>query len=199
MITALLAVTMFSTYSIGGFAELGLFAIFVYLDKKYYRTRLGRWAAIGCIAAGAALVIAVVTTIQKQQFTNSPLYELYDMFIRLTTASESSTDRSSALMTDLRMFLNHPLLGAKIAPVLHGTNHNTSSTLILFAITGAAGGLLHLGTWIALLWKKQRNVFGNLLLLVIFLMSFNTQNLVADVFFWLFPCMALVERGLPLL
>ena len=42
-------------------------------------------------------------------------------------------------------------------------------------------------------------MFGNLLLLVIFLMSFNTQNLVADVFFWLFPVMALVERGLPLL
>ena len=127
----------------------------------------------------------------------SPLYELYDMFIRVTTDSESSLDRTSALMTDLRLFLDHPLLGTKIAPVLHGTNHNTSSTLILFAITGVFGGLLHLATWVALLWKKERNVFGNLLLLLIFLMSFNTQNLIADVFFWLFPCMALIERGGP--
>ena len=199
MISALLAATMLSTYSIGGFAELGLFAVFLYLDRKYYRTKAGRWALVGCIAAAAAVVIAVITTVQREKFSNSPLYELYDMFIRLTTPSDSSVDRGSALITDLRMFLEHPLLGSKIAPVLHGTNHNTSSTLILFAITGVFGGVLHLGTWLALLWDRQRNVLLNLLLLVIFLMSFNTQNLVADVFFWLFPCMALVERGLPLI
>ena len=38
-----------------------------------------------------------------------------------------------------------------------------------------------------------------LILLLILFLSFNTQNLVANVFFWLFPMMALVERGLPLL
>ena len=197
--TIALTVTLISTYSIGGFAELGLFAVFVYLDKKYYRTKLGRWVLFGCIAAAVAVVIAVLIEAQKPEFVYSPLYELYDMFVRLTTHSDSSVDRGSALVTDLRMFLDHPLLGSKIAPVLHGTNHNTSSTLILFAITGVFGGLLHLVTWVALLWKKERNVLGNLLLLLIFLMSFNTQNLIADVFFWLFPCMALVERGLPVL
>ena len=197
--TIVLTVTMISTYSIGGFAELGLFAVFLYLDKKYYRTKLGRWVGFGCIAAAVVVVIAVLIEAQKPEFVYSPLYELYDMFLRLTTPSDSSVDRGSALITDLRMFLQHPLLGSKIAPVLHGTNHNTSSTLILFAITGVFGGLLHLTTWVALLWKKERNVFGNLLLLLIFLMSFNTQNLIADVFFWLFPCMALVERGLPVL
>lgn len=197
--TIALTVTMISTYSIGGFAELGLFAVFVYLDKKYYRTKLGRWALIGCIAGAVAVVIAVIVEARKPEFVYSPLYEFYDMFVRLTTPSDSSVDRGSALIIDLRMFLDHPLLGSKIAPVLHGTNHNTSSTLILFAITGVFGGLLHLATWVALLWKKERNVFVNLLLLLIFLMSFNTQNLIADVFFWLFPCMALVERGLPLL
>ena len=195
--TIALTVTMISTYSIGGFAELGLFAVFVYLDKKYYRTKLGRWILFGCIAAAVVVVIAVLIEAQKPEFVYSPLYEFYDMFVRLTTHSDSSVDRGSALITDLRMFLRHPLLGSKIAPVLHGTNHNTSSTLILFAITGVFGGLLHLATWVALLWKKERNVFGNLLLLLIFLMSFNTQNLIADVFFWLFPCMALVERGGP--
>lgn len=195
--TIVLTVTMISTYSIGGFAELGLFAVFVYLDKKYYRTKLGRWVLIGCIAAAVAVVIAVLIEAQKPEFVYSPLYELYDMFLRLTTPSDSSVDRGSALATDLQVFLQHPLLGSKIAPVLHGTNHNTSSTLILFAITGVFGGLLHMATWVALLWKKERNVFGNLLLLLIFLMSFNTQNLIADVFFWLFPCMALIEWGGP--
>lgn len=199
MFSVILVATMISTYSIGGFAELGLFAVFLYLDKKYYRTKAGRWVGAGCVAAAVALVVVVIIYSRIPYFEYSPLYELYDMWIRLTTASESSMDRSSALITDLQIFLRNPLLGEKIAPVLHGTNHNTSSTLILFAITGTVGGLLHLGTWIALLWEKKRNVLGNLLLLLIFLMSFNTQNLIADVFFWLFPCMALVERGLPLL
>lgn len=197
--SALLAVTMISTYSIGGFVELGLFAMILFFDKGYYRTKAGRWVGIGCVAAAVAVVAAVIIQSTKADFIYSPLYELYDMFIRVTTDSESSLDRTSALVTDLRLFLDHPLLGTKIAPVLHGTNHNTSSTLILFAILGVAGGVLHLLSWIALLWKKERQLIWNLALLVVFLMSFNTQNLVADVFFWLFPCMALVERGLPLI
>ena len=61
----------------------------------------------------------------------------------------------------------------------------------------AANTTLNVAAWIALVWKRDRNVFGNLILLCIMFMSFNTQNLVANVFFWLFPMMALVERGLP--
>ena len=30
-------------------------------------------------------------------------------------------------------------------------------------------------------------------------MSFNTQNLTWDLFFWLFPMVALCQRGLPLI
>ena len=43
--------------------------------------------------------------------------------------------------------------------------------------------------------KFMDDIIKYFLYAVFFLMSFNTQNLVADVFFWLFPCMALVERG----
>ena len=39
----------------------------------------------------------------------------------------------------------------------------------------------------------------NLLLLLIAFMPFNTQNVIHDMFFWMFPVMALVERGIPLL
>ena len=73
------------------------------------------------------------------------------------------------------------------------------TTMLLFAILGIAGGTLNVAAWIALLWKRERNIAGNLILLVILFLSFNTQNLVANVFFWLFPMMALVERGLPLI
>jgi len=50
-----------------------------------------------------------------------------------------------------------------------------------------------------LAWKKERSVLMNLFLLVILFLPFNTQNVIHDMFFWLFPVMALVERGLPLI
>ena len=97
----------------------------------------------------------------------------------------------------LEIFVEHPVAGDTIANVLHGTNHNTSSTLLLFAILGMAGGMVNVAAWVALAWERNRRLFGNLVLLVILFMSFNTQNLVANVYFWLFPMMALAERGLP--
>lgn len=197
-LNVLLAITMVTTFSIGGIAEMVVFAVFVYFDKGYYRTRSGKWAGIGVCFALAVAVAGFFIRMQMDYFAHSILYEFYDMFVRLTTDSDSLMDRLSAIFTDAAFFLDHPLLGADIAPVLHGTNHNTSSTLILYAILGFFGGTLHVAAWIALLWKKERNVLGNLILLGVLFLSFNTQNLVADLFFWLFPCMAVVERGLPL-
>lgn len=199
LISTLLVITMLSTYAIGGFIELGLFAVFLYFEKKYYRSKMGFWLGIGAAAVVVAVPGILLIRMRMPGFESSSFFELYDMFIRLTTDSESLVDRFSAIFADVRSFLRHPLVGERIAPVLHGTNHNTSSTLVLFAMLGVFGGMLHLVTWAALLWKKERNVIGNLILMGIFLMSFNTQNLTADVFFWLFPCMALIRRGLPLL
>ena len=196
LVNGILAVTMVSTFAIGGIAEMGLLAVFVYFDKKWYREKAGRIAGLCAVLAVLAVLAHILITINTTTFEFSIYYEFYDMFLRLTTSSDSSVDRLSAIVTDLSFFLKHPLFGDTIAGVLHGTNHNTSSTLILYAIFGVLGGSLNVAAWIALVWEKKRAVLGNLCLLVILFMSFNTQNLVADVFFWLFPVMALTERGL---
>ena len=193
----ILAVTMFTTFAIGGFAELGLFVVFLYFDKKWYRTKWGKIAGAAALLAAAGVVGYIVYRIQQPNFEQTIFYEFYDMFLRLFTKSDSSTDRLDAIFTNLRIFARHPLAGDTVANVLHGTNHNTSSTLLLYAILGIAGGTVNVAAWVALAWKRNRNVFGNLVLLLILFMSFNTQNLVANVYFWLFPMMALVERGLP--
>ena len=193
----LLAATMITTFAIGGYAELALFVVFLYLDKKYYREKWGKIA--GCLAVLCVIGAIVFFFIQYQRvdFGQTVYYEFYDMFLRMFTKSESSTDRLDAILTNIRIFVKHPLVGDTIANVLHGTNHNTSSTLLLFAILGVIGGLVNVAAWVALAWDRNRSLFGNLVLLLILFMSFNTQNLVANVFFWLFPMMALVERGLP--
>ena len=194
-----LAFTMLTTFAIGGFAELGLFIVFVYIDKKWYREKWGKIAGVSFTAAMIAVIGYVVYRVLWTYFEDTILYEFYDMFIRLFTKSDSATDRWDAIVTNLRFMFQNPLVGDTIANVLHGTEHNTSSTLLLFAILGLMGGTLNVAAWIALLWKRERKIIGNLILMVTMFMSFNTQNLVANVFFWLFPMMALVERGLPLL
>lgn len=192
-----LAITMFTTFAIGGFAELGLFAVFVYFDKKWYRETWGKIAGVTALVSGGAFAVYLVYRMQQPFFELTVYYEFYDMFLRLFTKSDSSTDRLDAIMVNAGYFLRNPLFGDTIAQVLHGTNHNTSSTLILYAVLGILGGSLNLMAWAALVWEKKRKVIGNVILLGILFLSFNTQNLVADVFFWLFPMMALVERGLP--
>ena len=194
-----LAFTMLSTFALGGFAELGLLIVFLYFDKKWYRESWGKAAGIGSVALLVGAVGYFFYRMHQPFFNKSILFEFYDMFIRLTTDSDSMLDRQDAVATNLQFFVKNPLVGDRIAEVLHGTNHNTSSTMLLFAILGIAGGTLNVAAWIALLWKRERNIAGNLILLVILFLSFNTQNLVANVFFWLFPMMALVDRGLPLI
>ena len=194
-----LAFTMLSTFALGGFAELGLLIVFLYFDKKWYRESWGKAAGIGSVALLVGAVGYFFYRMHQPFFNKSILFEFYDMFIRLTTDSDSMLDRQDAVTTNLQFFVRNPLVGERIAEVLHGTNHNTSSTMLLFAILGIAGGTLNVAAWIALLWKRERNIAGNLILLVILFLSFNTQNLVANVFFWLFPMMALVDRGLPLI
>ncbi len=194
-----LAVTMLSTFAMGGYAELALLVLFLYVDKKWYRTKIGKLAAVLALAAVIGFVGCFFYYYNRPDFARTFFYEFYDMYLRLFTESDSRNDRIDAILVNLQLFTQNPLFGNDIAEVLHGTKHNTSSTLLLFAIFGAAGGIVHVASWIALLWKKERHWLGNLILLPILFLSFNTQNLVANVFFWLFPMMALVERGLPLL
>lgn len=194
-----LAFTMLTTFAIGGFAELGLFIIFVYFDQKWYRERWGKIAGAVFVLAMAAVVGYVLYRIRQPYFEQTVFYEFYDMFIRLFSKSNSATDRMNAITTNLQIFTKNPLFGDTVVHVLHGTEHNTSSTLLLFAIGGIACGVLNVMAWVALVWKQNRSIVGNLVLLLILFLSFNTQNLIANVYFWLFPMMALTERGLPML
>ncbi len=192
-----LAFTMLTTFAIGGFAEMGLFIVFVYFDKKWYRENWGKIAG-ACFALAVAAVLGyILYQVRQPGFEQTVFYEFYDMFIRLFTKSNSSTDRMNAITTNLQLFTKSPLLGDTVVSVLHGTEHNTSSTLLLYAIGGIVCGTLNVAAWVALAWRRNRNIFGNLVLLLILFMSFNTQNLIANVYFWLFPMMALTERELP--
>ena len=187
-VNAILAVTMISTFATGGVIEMGLLAVLLFFDKKWYRDRKLRIAAAALVAGGLALVAYCIVT------KNGLYWAVYDMFIgKFQGDNESGSDRILSITVNLRTFLESPLVGKKLSDVLHSVQNNTSSTMILLAGFGILGGGLHILSWLALVWRKERHALVNLCYLGILAMSFNTQNLIADVFLWLFPMMALTD------
>lgn len=191
LVNAVLSLVMLSTFATGGVAELGMLAIFVFFEKKLYKNKWV-WAVV------TVLAVALVIALWKICTQKGDLYwELYGMLIYKFTINESSSERMDAVLSDLMFFLRSPLWGCGIAQVLHSVENNTTSTMLMLALFGIPGGALHVASWAALVWDKNRKWIANAILLVILMLSFNTQNLIADTFLWLFPMMALTERILP--
>lgn len=192
IVNVILAVTMLTTLATGGVAELGLFVVLVFFEKKLYKDKRA-------VIAAVALVVGVIAALAVICMQKGELYwELYGMVVAKIFGGEaSSTDRLNALLIDLDYFLKNPILGEKISTVLYAVEHNTASSMLMLAIYGIGGGALHIAAWTALVWDRERHWIYNLILLIIMLLSVNTQNFIADQFFWLFPMMALTERCVP--
>lgn len=192
LLNAVLAAAMISTLATGGLIELGLFFLFLFFEKKLYRNPV-TWIMILGIGSFAAWKFLEAKAEQSTLY-----WELYAMFVsKFQPGEDSWVDRIGSIFTNGELFIRSPLIGSPLSQVLYAVDNNTSSTMIQYAVFGALGGSVHVAAWIALVWEKKRGILANLFLPVILFMSFNTQNLTADLFFWLFPTMALAERGLP--
>ena len=192
-VNVILVVTALTTFSTNGVVEAGLLVLVVFFDKKLYKDKKILISAIVLAVLAVAGVTLIILRGGDLAFT------LKQMFAKLYTLNRSSSARLDAIVADIGFFVRNPIFGERITVVLEAVEHNTTSTMLMFAMFGILGGGLHLASWVALTWDKERKVWVNVSLLVIMLMSFNTQNIIADVFFWLFPVMALTEKGLPLL
>ena len=190
-VNIILGLTMLSTFATGGIIEMGLLVIFLFWDKKWYRLKKARILAYAALLALAGAVVWVLVT-------KNVLYEeLIGIFGKFDGENETGSSRIGSILTDLDIFLHHPILGDSIYNVLHAQVDNTSSTMIQYAAFGAVTASLHVLAWGALVWDKNRHVLGNLFLMLVLFMGFNTQNFNGNPIFWLFPILALVERGLP--
>lgn len=192
-VNGILAVTIVSTFSTTGFGVLVLLAVVLFFQENLHKDKrvLAVISAFAVIMAG----VLVVVILKKGTLYNS----LYGMVEKLFVINVSSFARYEAIFENLKTFFRNPFFGEKISVALNVVANNTSSTLLLYAAFGVLGGTLNAAGWLALVWNKQRSPWLNLLLFAALMISFNTQNLTTDVFFWLFPTMALLERGLPLL
>ncbi len=185
-INAVLAITMVSTFASGGLIELGLLILVLFFEKKLYKNK-----RVIFFIAFVALPLMLVFFMWKKDLL---YYIYYAVILKFTSGSGSLTARTESVVVGAQFFFANPLVGEKLATVLHAVLHNTSSTMILLAGMGVLGGVIHVISWVALIWDKNRALWVQACLCVILFMSFNTQNLIADLFFWMFPMMALTEQ-----
>lgn len=190
-VDAILFVSMLTTFATGGVLALGLYIVFLFFDKGLYRNKKLRILAMVCVLAGIAGVAVAVAR------GGTWAYELVGMMDKIFSRTYSYTTRLDAIFTDAKLFVQHPIFGAELAEVMYSVANNTATSAIFFAVFGILGGCVHVLSWAALAWKKERSLVMNLILMVILFVPFNTQNVVPDMFFWLFPMMALTERCLP--
>lgn len=187
IVNGILAATVLSTFATGGVAAMGLFAVVLFFDKKIYRSRLGILFTVGLLGAAALLGIYLIAA-KPRLYT-----ALYLMVNKVFSGDNSANERWESIWVNWHILRYYPFRGREFAYVLHVIDNNTSSTMILYAVFGLFFGNLNVLAWICLLWEKNRNVLLNLLCIVLMFATFNTENLVAEVFLWLFPIMALTE------
>lgn len=191
-INAVLFLTLLITFATGGVVALAMYIVFLFFDKGLYKDKRLRILAIVVVVAGIIMIAIAIAR------GGTWAMELVWMIQKVFEKTDSYTTRVESVFMDAQIFLQHPLVGANMRDVMYSVPNNTATSPILFAVLGIGGGCFHVLTWVALLWKKERHWALNLLLLLIAFMPFNTQNVIHDMFFWMFPVMALAERGIPL-
>ena len=190
-VDAVLFVSMLTTFATGGVFALGLYIVFLFFDKGLYRIKRLRILAVISVILG--IILLTVAMMQGGTWA----YELYGMVEKVFKRTYSYTDRLDAIFADAHMFFSSPIFGNNLADVMYAVPNNTATSPILFAVFGIVGGCVHVLSWAAFAWKKERHVLMNLVLMVILFVPFNTQNVIMDMFFWMFPVMALAQWCLP--
>lgn len=185
-----LGFSVLTTLAFGGIVEMALLIVVLFFAKGWYKDR----RALLIAAVSIAAMIAAYNIIH---WIDGPLWgEIWMLKHKFTTGGESVTDRFGSITANLELFLKSPLVGADVRTILWNpaVENNTSSTTIIMAMFGILGAAFHIVSWIVLTWKKDRNILFNLLFALILAMAFNTENMVADIFLWLFPVMAICEK-----
>ena len=103
LVSAVLAATLISTFAIGGFVELGLLAVFIYFEKRYYRTKIGKLMIAAVFAAIALVAWRIVAALRAGRFELTIYYELYDMLKRLELSYD---DFRKYLLCNKRFFIH---------------------------------------------------------------------------------------------
>ena len=183
----ILCLALLSTFSTGAIAAMALLLLTVYFEKKLYRSTLGK--LLTALVLGLGIAFLAYLFIRKPPLYTTLLY----MFQKVTPGNPSFDDRFESIHINLHLLSFRPRVGREVAYVLEIIPDNTSSTTILFAILGIFSGWLHVIAWLCLVLRGKGHWATKLLCLLALAITFNTQNLISDPYFWIFPILALIE------
>lgn len=185
--SGILCLALLSTFSTGAIAAMAVLLVTVYFEKKLYRSPLGKLLTAVAFILGAAFLAWLF--IRKPPLYTTLLY----MVQKVTPGNPSFDDRFESIYINLHLLSFRPRVGREVAYVLEIIPDNTSTTTILFAILGIFSGWLHVIAWLCLVLRGKGHWATKLLCLLALAITFNTQNLISDPYFWIFPILALIE------
>ena len=183
----ILCLALLSTFSTGAIAAMAVLLVTVYFEKKLYRSSLGK--LLPALVLGLGIAFLAYLFIRKPPLYATLLY----MFQKVTPGNPSFDDRFESIHVNLHLLSFRPKVGRDVSYVLEIIADNTSSTTILFAILGIFSGWLHVIAWLCLVLRGKGHWATKLLCLLALAITFNTQNLISDPYFWIFPILALIE------
>lgn len=188
IVMLILTITLLSTFSTSGFIALIFLYFYFFLKEKVY---LNKKIMRSLIIMILVMILVLVIVIRNN---NSLYWTVYAQFYKLFNLNESMAPRLASIFVNLKLFFSNILVGRDVSTVLYSIDHNTSSTLILFAMCGILAGTFHVLTWFSFIKVYKKNtIIQSVILFIAFFSSFNTQNLITNIYFWLFPVLTFIQ------
>lgn len=188
-------ITVFTTFSSVGIVSLFLILIAIFFDLKLYNNKIVKIVLPVFIAI---LILMIYMIINKPTLIPNDLYwELYAQIMKFTNMNASLAPRLKSIAVNFRLFLDNVLVGNPVESVMYALDHNTSSTMIMFSMTGIVGGLFSVISWLYFILEgKFMNIYkiSNIFFMISLFMCFNTQNLITNFYFWGFELIYIFEN-----
>ena len=184
--TLIFTVTILSTFSTTGIILLALLFI-TYIVKLIRDGKMNRkgFIIITTIAIICSLILTLLYNIIPS-FRETLRFSIEKIF----TPNESLSARQESIIVPLKLYLNSPIFGQKYIDVVEAIDHNTNTTINMFAIYGLLTGVIHVILIYFLIKKMKQSRILSFLIFIMYIVAINTQLLIGNSVLWIlmFSC-----------
>ena len=184
--TLIFTVTILSTFSTTGIILLALFFT-TYIVKLIRDGKMNRKVFI-IITTITIICILILTLLYNiiPSFRETLRFSIEKIF----TPNESLSARQESIIVPLKLYLNSPIFGQKYIDVVEAIDHNTNTTINMFAIYGLLTAVIHIMLIYLLIKKMKQPKSVSALIFIIFIVAINTQFLIGNSVLWIvmFSC-----------
>ncbi len=192
VIILILLIGSFTTFSTTGMIQIILIALAVLVEnvKKIYISKI---KALIVFFACFALICIFIYFVQNN---NNLYWTVWQMISKFSNLNESFMSRFGSVQVNILFFLKHPIFGDEVSKVLYSLD-NTTSSLLLFACYGLLIGIIINYCWLSIcngIHLIINNKVTILLIVLVFFISINTQNLTTNFYFYSIPIVPLFNQ-----